>query len=123
MRSKYGTYPEYHTSLDDLDFVTPAGLQGSFGTLAACIDLLEGNRVYRTTTLCEPQLGRRGLHPGVGGRTSASSSVKDILNVLAYADGSQDLIAISNRTRVPARRLLPLVQELLKAGLLAASEA
>ena len=123
MRSKYGTYPEYHTSLDDLDFVTPAGLQGSFGTLAACIDLLEGNRVYRTTTLCEPQLGRRGLYPGVGGRTSASSSVKDILNVLGHADGSQDLIAISNRTRVPARRLLPLVQELLKAGLLAASEA
>jgi aminopeptidase-like protein len=121
MRSKYGAYPEYHTSLDDLELVTPAGLQGSFEVLAACIQLLEENRIYRTATPCEPQLARRGLYPGVGGQAPAAA-VSDLLNVLAYADGSQDLLAISHNARVPARRLLPLVQQLLQAGLLVACD-
>jgi aminopeptidase-like protein len=117
MRSKYRTYPEYHTSLDNLDFVTPAGLQGGYMMLRHCIELLERNKVYRATCLCEPQLGRRGLYPTIGTGDSLPQ-VCEMMNVLAYADGSHDLIDISNIIRVPARRLYPVIEKLVDSGVL-----
>lgn len=117
MRSKYREYPEYHTSLDDLDLVTPAGLQGGFDALRECLELLEENRVYRATCLGEPQLGRRSLYPSLGTRDSANA-VRDTLDFLAYADGSHDLIAISRIAGIPTRRLRTLAQTLLASGLL-----
>jgi len=117
MRSKYREYPEYHTSLDNLEFVTPAGLQGSFEVHRDCIDLLERNRVYRVTCLGEPQLGRRGLYPTVSTKDSYRQ-VNEMLNFLAYADGTHDLIDISNIIEVPAERLYPIVDKLAAAGLI-----
>ena len=61
MRSKYGTYPEYHTSLDDLSLVTQAGLEGSLAMMQRCIEALEANQTYVAAQPCEPQLGPRGL--------------------------------------------------------------
>jgi aminopeptidase-like protein len=117
MRSKYRTYPEYHTSLDNLDFVTPAGLQGGYMMLRDCIELLERNKVYRATCLCEPQLGKRGLYPTISTGES-NPQVCEIMNVLAYADGSHDLIDISNVIQVPARRLYPVIEKLVDSGVL-----
>jgi aminopeptidase-like protein len=117
MRSKYREYPEYHTSLDDLDLVTASGLQGGFGVLRDCLELLERNRVYRTTCLGEPQLGRRGLYPTLGTRDT-HQTVAAMLDLLAYADGTRDLIEISETIDVPAARLYPLVEKLVEEGLL-----
>lgn len=117
MRSKYGTYPEYHTSLDDLNLVTPRGLQGSFEILRECIELLENNARYRVTCLCEPQLGRRGLYPTISTKDSALQ-VRTMMNLLAYADGHNDLIDISNIIGVPASELYPLIDKLKAAKLL-----
>ena len=117
MRSKYRAYPEYHTSLDNLEVVTPTGLQGGFSVLRDCLELLEQNRVYRATCLGEPQLGRRHLFPSLGTKRTPQM-VMDTLNVLAYADGKHDLVAISTIARVPFFRLLPIVDELIKADLL-----
>lgn len=118
MRSKYGEYPEYHTSLDDLTLVTPSGLQGGFDVLRACIELIERNRVYRATCLGEPQLGRRGLYPSLGTR-DARASAKALLDVLAYSDGARDLISVSDAIGVPVAALYPLVDKLCEEGLLA----
>ncbi len=117
MRSKYGTYPEYHTSLDDLSFATPAGLAGSYAALQKCLSLLEHNEKYRTTCMGEPQLGKRGLYPTLGGR-DIGSEVRTMMNVLAYADGQHDLIALAERIGVYAGDLLPIIKALEQAGLI-----
>ncbi len=117
MRSKYQEYPEYHTSLDDLSFVTPEGLQGSFNLLRECLELLERNKVYEATCLGEPQLGRRGLYPTLS-TTESSDQVSAMMDLLAYADGTNDLVDISDIIGVPVQRLYPLVDALRAAGLL-----
>ncbi len=61
MRTKYGIYPEYHTSNDDLSLISPAGLTGGFATLQKCLLALENNYRYRTTCKCEPQLVDAGF--------------------------------------------------------------
>jgi aminopeptidase-like protein len=117
MRTMFRMYPEYHTSLDDLTVVTPAGLQGGFEVLRACLELIERNRYYVTTTVGEPQLGRRGLFPTLGTR-DWNRRLRATIDLLAYADGTRDLIDISETIGVPVRELYRLVDELVAAGLL-----
>jgi aminopeptidase-like protein len=117
MRSKYGTYPEYHTSLDDLSLVSQRGLEGGFAALRNALRLVESNRLYRVTCLCEPQLGPRGLYPTISTRDSGAT-VRGMMNLLAYADGKTDLIAIADIIGADALELAPLAQKLVAAGLL-----
>ncbi len=79
--------------------------------------VIEGNRRYRTTTVGEPQLGKRGLYPQLSLKHSADSAW-DMVNLLAYADGESDLIEISDTIGVGALDLLPVVDRLRGAGLL-----
>ena len=117
MRSKYGTYPEYHTSLDNLEIVTPSGLQGGFDVLRDCIELLEKNKVYRIKCYGEPKLGDRGLYPTLGTK-DPNHQVKEMMDFIAYADGTTDLIDISNIIQVPVKRIYEVVDSLMKADLL-----
>ena len=117
MRTKYGVYPEYHTSLDDLSLISAGGLAGGIAALAKAILTVEGNGVYKTTVLGEPQLGRRGLYPTLGTR-DGSRSVRNMMNVLAYADGKHDLLAIAEILGLPMWELLPIVRQLLDLELL-----
>ena len=117
MRSKYGTYPEYHTSADNLTLISPAGLQGTFDALCKCLLLIEANRTYKAAWPCEPQLGRRGLYPTLS-TADSGRSVRITKNILAYADGSHDLIALAEKIGASAMDCLPLIQSLCQAKLL-----
>ncbi len=118
MRSKYGEYPEYHTSRDDFDLVTAAGLGGGIEVLSKAIAGLECNGRYRAKVLGEPQLGRRGLYPATGTRDSGAA-VREMMAVLAYSDGAHDLLSIADMLGVPVWQLRPIADRLLAHDLLA----
>ncbi len=122
MRSKYGTYPEYHTSLDDLTVVTPAGLAQSFDVYRDIVELIEANETYVVTTPCEPHLGPRGLYPNVSTRGS-SFEIAALTDFLAFADGSRDLIALAERIGRPAMECAAVAERLTAHGLIAAAGA
>ena len=116
-RSKYVEYPEYHTSADNMSLISPEGLQGAYDVMQQVITALEYNKYYRTNCLCEPQLGKRGLYPTVS-RKGIYDEVKKLTNLIAYADGKNDLIDISNKIGVPVCELTENLEKLLANGLL-----
>ena len=95
MRSKYGEFIEYHTSHDDFSLVTKKGLEGSFAVIKKIILSIMKNKIPKNIITCEPQLGKRGLHPTLGTKEK-KTAVRNILNFLQFADGSRDLIDLSN---------------------------
>ena len=110
MRSKYGSYPEYHTSLDTLgDVVTPEGLWGGFQILQKAIETIEANCYPSATNLCEPQLGMRNLYPNTSKKGIYDFQSKLMQNVLTWSDGHHDLIDISEKTNVPVLKILEIV--------------
>jgi aminopeptidase-like protein len=117
MRSKYGEYPEYHTSLDDLvSVVTPSGLAGGYMALQSAISVLEQDILPRVTTLGEPQLGKRGLYPDISAKGSADS-VRVMMNMISYCDGSHSLLEIAELLKVPFQELKSLIEPLIDEGL------
>lgn len=121
MRSKYGCYPEYHTSLDNFDVVTPSGLFGGYEAIRNCLNILEKNEILKVNVYCEPQLGKRGLYPTLSTKTSASTT-RDMMNLIAYCDGKKDLLSIAEIIKVPAWELFPIVEKLKRHDLLISSE-
>jgi len=117
MRTKYNSYPEYHTSLDDLTLITPAGLQGGYDAIRKSIELIEHNHTYKTTTLCEPQLGKRGLYPTLSTKGSAAA-VRAMMNVLAYSDGTRDLADVARHIDLNPTEAIAIAEQLAQKGLL-----
>ena len=116
-RSKFGEYPEYHTSKDNLDLVTANGLMGTYELMKLCFEVLENNDYYQVVCKCEPQLGKRGLYPTLS-KKGTYDQVKSLTDFLAYADGTLDLIDISNLIHVPISELISISQNLLDKGLI-----
>ena len=119
MRSKYGVYPEYHTSLDDLTLVTPTGLYGAYEVLRTCLVCIEANERLQVTVCGEPQLGRRGLYPTLSTKTSEAQT-RDMMNLIAYCDGAHSLLEIAEKIGAPMWELIPIAEKLKEHGLLAA---
>lgn len=117
MRSKYGQYPEYHTSLDDLSLISPDGLGGAYEAIKKCLEALEHNRFWRNAVLCEPQMGKRGLYATIGTR-SGSDETKNMMNFLTYADGTNELLQIAELIGLPVWELIAIVDKLRDAELL-----
>lgn len=117
-RSKFGAYPEYHTSLDNLELVTPKGLAGGYEALRRAIETLEANYTYRATVLGEPQLGKRGLYPDLNRQGSYDRDTRVLKDTLAYCDGNHDLIAIAERIAQPAWEVARACLRLEAAGLI-----
>ena len=112
MRTKYGSYPEYHTSLDDLEnVVSPEGLNGGYLALQKSIELIENNEVFKTTILGEPQLSKRGLYPDLSIKNS-TESIRTMMNFLSYCDGTNTLLEIAEKINTPSWDLYDIVETL-----------
>jgi len=112
MRTKYGEFPEYHTSLDDLNLVTPSGLGGGFLVYRRILECLEANCYPKVTVLCEPQLGKRGLYPTLSKKNSANE-IRTMMNLIAYSDGSLSLLQIAEKIGQPMWDLVPILDRLV----------
>jgi aminopeptidase-like protein len=117
MRTRYGDYPEYHTSLDDLSVISPDGLGGAYEGIKKCLKLLENNYNYRVSCVCEPQLSKRGLRPTLGARALINDTAI-LMHILQYADGNHNLIDLAERIGVSAEDCIPIIERLLEAGLI-----
>jgi len=117
MRTKYGEYRGYHSSLDDLSFVTPTGLQGGLNLVRDTLEELEQSHYYLTTVRGEPQLGRRGLYHTMHARTVADEVLLRT-HILTYSDGLHSTLDIAEMTGHDPELIEELVNELLDHELL-----
>ena len=96
MRTVYGEYKEYHTSLDDKSLLSFSAMAETVSMYENIIKSLEINHCYISTNpYCEPRLGTRGLYPTMGLREHKDESLRKILYILNYSDGNNSLLEIA----------------------------
>jgi aminopeptidase-like protein len=118
LRTKYGKYPEYHTSLDNLDkVVTPKGLEGGYWALRRALEILEKNRTYKVNILCEPQMGRRGLYSTLSSKKS-DPETRLIMSFISFCDGKHSLLDIAEKINIPAWNLYEIIDQLVSHDLI-----
>ena len=118
MRSVWGTFPEYHTSADNLDFIKPRQLAESLRLCTAVIDVLENNQRYRNLSpFCEPQLGKRNLYRSTGGE-AIGVEINARLWVLNLSDGRHSLLDIADRSGLHFAAISDAAEVLHDSGLL-----
>lgn len=112
-RTPFGEYPEYHTSADNLEFISAEALGDSFARILEIFDVLEQDRAYiNLNPKCEPQLGRRGLYASPG------ADELPLLWVLNLSDGGHGLRDIAERSGLPFPAIRKAADRLIEAGLL-----
>ena len=110
-RTKFGKFRQYHTSKDNLDFVTQEGLQGGFEYVKKCIDILENNNIYKIKTVGEPQLGKYGLYPTISQKGSADYT-RNLTNIIAYLNGKNTILDIAEILNVPFNEVMNIIDKL-----------
>jgi aminopeptidase-like protein len=118
-RTPHGKFPQYHTSADNLDFITPAALAGSLAMYLKVLQILEYDCTYlNLNPHCEPQLGKRGLYRSLGGLADAGQRELAMLWVLNQSDGEHSLLEIAERSGLAFELVHDAAQALLAADLL-----
>jgi aminopeptidase-like protein len=116
-RTKYGEYPEYHTSLDNFKLVTKSGTNGGFKVAKTAIKIMLKKIVPLNKILCEPQMGKRGLYSNLSTKNLDLFS-RNLMNFLQYSDGVNDLFKISKLIKLNYRDVLKIYKTLKKEKLI-----
>jgi aminopeptidase-like protein len=118
-RASNGAYPEYHTSADNLDFITPQTLAQSLAACLRIVSMLENDRYYlNTSPKGEPQLGKRGLYRKSGGQKEVGQREYALLWVLNQSDGEHSLLDIAERSGLAFETIHAAARDLAGTGLL-----
>jgi aminopeptidase-like protein len=117
-RSREGEYEEYHSSADSIDLISADALEESLSAVVELIHVLESDRRYvNLAPEGEPQLGRRGLYPTVGGPVAEREQLA-MLWVLNQSDGQTSLLDIAERSGLPLAVIRDVALRLAAAELL-----
>ncbi len=114
-RTKFGEYPEYHTSADNFKVVTEEGLEGSLNVMKEIIDAFETCMYPKLFNPCEPQLGKRGLYPNISQKRLERSPIRARTDILAFCNGKNTVFEISDLTKLSLRKVINELEILLKA--------
>jgi aminopeptidase-like protein len=118
-RTPHGTFPEYHTSADNMSFVHPGSLSESYSSCQSILSILERNRTYlNTNPKCEPHLGKRGLYRVIGGAPDSGAMELAMLWVLNLSDGEHSLLDIAERAQLSFDSIYQAAVALQEHGLL-----
>jgi len=119
MRTPFGEFPEYHTSADNLEFISKEALSDSLSVLKEIVYIIENDGVYiNKNPKCEPNLGNRGLYKMTGGSTGNDIDQMAILWVLNFSDGDHSMFEIAERAGMDFRRIKRAAEALQKVQLL-----
>lgn len=122
LRTKYGEFPEYHSSLDDLkNVVTPEGLNGGYWVLRRAIEAIEKNKNYKITVMCEPKMDKRNLYPTLSTKKT-DKNLKFMMNFISLCDGNTSLLEIAENLEVPIWDLYDMVEKLKESKLISPNE-
>ena len=129
-RTMYGKYPEYHTSLDDKEFISFPAMIETIKLYAKVCSFLEKNEKNINDNMhmqkktgksskknCiyinkkpwgEPQLGKYGLYPTLSNMNDAVDveKINAIRWILSYSDGKHGLLDIANLSKIPFKTIL-----------------
>ena len=121
MRSKYGTYNEYHTSLDNLkNVVTPKGLENSYNTIKLALQIIDKNVTPKINFLCEPQLSKRNLYPDISFKKK-DENIKLMMDLISCSDGTKTLLEIAEICNKPVWLYFPIIEKLIEKKLISTS--
>jgi aminopeptidase-like protein len=99
-------FPEYHTSADDLDFITPRSLGESLAALVEIVEILESDRAYRNTSpMGEPHLAGRGLYDMIDRAPNRDELLRAVAWMLNLSDGGRTTFDIAERASMPFRAI------------------
>lgn len=117
-RSKYGIYPEYHTSLDNFEtVVTEKGINGSYKLAKTAISILLKKTIPKNKILCEPMMSKRNLYPYISSNNMPKIT-KNIMDFLQYSDGRNDLNRIAKKINIKIKQAKKINKILLKEKLI-----
>lgn len=106
-RSKYGRFPQYHTSADNLTFITPENLAESLNIVSQVLYIVENNKTYiNLSPKCEPQLGKRGLYKAIGAIQREGDWQMAMLWLLNLSDGTNSLLDVAERSGINFQTIL-----------------
>ena len=115
-RTKYGEYPEYHTSLDNFKLVTKKGILGGFNVSKKAIEILLKTSIPKNRIICEPQMGKRNLYPNLSIK-QPKNETRNLMNFLQYADGKNSLEEISKLIKLNFNKTKRVYDQLKKNNL------
>ncbi len=119
MRTKYGEYPEYHTSLDQIgNVITKKGLKGGFEFAKEVLESLEKQMFPKSRTFCEPFLSKKKIYPTLSKKGSVDKSLSKKLEYLSYCDGKKSLVEIANCLNLDLKNSREIIQFLKKNNLI-----
>ena len=121
LRTKWSEYPEYHTSLDNLeDVVTPKGLDGGYWAIRKSLELIERNKKFKVTVLGEPQMSKRDLYPTLSIK-KINNNKNLMMDFITMCDGNTSVLDIANKLNIPAWDLYDIIDKLKSYNLIVES--